>query len=408
MNPLQQLKTLSPPQRSVVIACFLGWTLDAFDFFILVFVIKDIAKEFGTDVKAVTFTLFLTLAMRPLGAFIFGVFADRYGRRPTLMANILFYSVIEFASGFAPSLSVLIGLRALFGIAMGGEWGVGASLTMESIPPKTRGLVSGLLQSGYPCGYFLATILYGVLYSFIGWRGMFMVGVLPALVVVYISSKVDESPAWVEDEHKGKQMFTTIAQRWPLFVYMIVLMTAFNFFSHGTQDLYPTFLQLQRKFPQPTVAVIAMIYNVGAIVGGLSFGTISERIGRRRAICVAALLALPIIPLWAFSTSPIWLAVGAFLMQFLVQGAWGVIPVHLNELSPPDVRGTFPGFTYQLGNLFAAANATIQAELAERWGGNYAQALAVVIAIVAIAVFSITVFGPEAKGVLFSRRAVTT
>ena len=410
MNFLEQLKTLSPRQRNVVTACFLGWALDAFDFFILVFVIKDIAKEFGTDVTAVTFTLFLTLAMRPLGALLFGVIADRYGRRPTLMANILFYSVVEFASGFAPSLTALIALRALFGIAMGGEWGVGASLTMESIPPQTRGFISGVLQAGYPTGYLLATLVYWTLYPYIGWRGMFMVGVVPALLVVYIRSKVEESPAWLESEHKnkGQQMWSTIADRWPLFVYMIVLMTAFNFFSHGTQDLYPTFLQVQRKFPQPTVAAIAVTYNIGAIVGGLTFGTISETIGRRRAICIAALLALPVVPLWAFSMSPMWLAIGAFVMQFLVQGAWGVIPVHLNELSPPDVRGTFPGFTYQLGNLFAAANATIQADLAERWGGNYAQALAVVILIVAIAVFSITAFGPEAKWVLFSREAVTT
>jgi SHS family lactate transporter-like MFS transporter len=407
MNVLEQLKTLTSKQRSTVIACFLGWTLDAFDFFILVFVIKDIAKEFGTNVTAVTFTLFLTLTMRPLGAFLFGVIADRSGRRPTLMANILFYSVVEFACGFAPSLTVMIVLRALFGIAMGGEWGVGAALTMETIAPQTRGFVSGLLQAGYPTGYLLVTVVYWVLYPFIGWRGMFMVGVLPALLVLYVRTKVDESPAWLEREHKGQQIFETIGQRWPLFVYMIVLMTVFNFFSHGTEDLYPTFLQVQRKFPQPTVAAIAIIYTIGGILGALCFGTFSERIGRRRTICVAALLALPIIPLWAFAPSPFWLAVGAFVMQFLVQGAWGVIPVHLNELSPSDVRATFPGFTYQLGNLFAAANATIQAGLAERWGNNYAQAMAIGVVAVAIAVVSVTVFGPEAKGVAFAKRAVT-
>src|SRR6266446_6593044 len=275
MNVLEQLKTLTSKQRSTVIACFLGWTLDAFDFFILVFVIEDIAKEFGTNVTAVTFTLFLTLTMRPLGAFLFGVIADRYGRRPTLMANILFYSFVEFACGFAPSLTVLIVLRALFGIAMGGEWGVGAALTMETIAPQTRGFISGLLQAGYPTGYLLVTVVYWVLYPFIGWRGMFMVGVLPALLVLYVRTKVEESPAWLERERKGQQTF--------------------NFLSHGTQDLYPTFLQVQRKFPQPTVAAIAIIYNIGAILGALCFGTFSERIGRRRTICVAALLILPIM-----------------------------------------------------------------------------------------------------------------
>jgi MFS transporter, SHS family, lactate transporter len=407
MNVLEQLKTLTSKQRSTVIACFLGWTLDAFDFFILVFVIEDIAKELGTNVTAVTFTLFLTLAMRPLGAFLFGIIADRYGRRPTLMANMLFYSIFAFACGFAPSLTLLIVLRALFGIAMGGEWGVGAALTMETIAPQTRGFISGLLQAGYPTGYLLAAIVYWVLYPFIGWRGMFMGGGLPALLVLYIRTKVEESPAWLEHEHKDPQIFETIVQHGPLFAYMIVLMTAFNFLSHATEDLYPTFLQVQRKFPQPTVAAIAIIYNIGAILGGLCFGTFSERIGRRRAICIAALLTLPIMPLWAFSSSPFWLAVGAFVMQFLVQGAWGVIPVHLNELSPSDVRATFPGFTYQLGNLFAAANATIQAGLAERWGNNYAQAMAIGVVAVAIAVVSVTVFGPEAKGVAFAKRAVT-
>jgi SHS family lactate transporter-like MFS transporter len=300
----------------------------------------------------------------------------------------------------------MIVLRALFGIAMGGEWGVGAALTMETIAPRTRGFVSGLLQAGYPTGYLLATVVYWVLYPLIGWRGIFMVGVLPALLGLYIRTKVDESPAWLEREHKGQQIFETIAQRLPLFFYLIVLMTAFNFFSHGTEDLYPTFLQVQRKFPPSTVAAIAIIYNIGAILGAVCFGTFSERIGRRRAICIAALPALPIIPLWAFSSSPFWLAVGAFAMQFLVSGAWGVIPVHLNELSPPDARATFSGFTYQLGNLFGAGNATIQAGLAAGWGGNYSQALAIVVTTVAIAVFCVTVFGPEAKGVVFAKRAV--
>jgi MFS family permease len=271
MNVLEQLKTLTSKQRSTVIACFLGWTLDAFDFFILVFVIEDIAKELGTNVTAVTFTLFLTLAMRPLGAFLFGIIADRYGRRPTLMANMLFYSIFAFACGFAPSLTLLIVLRALFGIAMGGEWGVGAALTMETIAPQTRGFISGLLQAGYPTGYLLAAIVYWVLYPFIGWRGMFMVGGLPALLVLYIRTKVEESPAWLEHEHKDPQIFETIVQHGPLFAYMIVLMTAFNFLSHATEDLYPTFLQVQRKFPQPTVAAIAIIYNIGAILGGAMF-----------------------------------------------------------------------------------------------------------------------------------------
>ena len=401
MSILNDLKALTPNQRNVVVATFLGWTLDAFDFFIIVFVFRDIAKEFNTDIPSVTATLFLTLAMRPLGAFLFGIMADRFGRRPTLMANILFYSIVEFLSGFAPSLTVLVILRGLYGLAMGGEWGVGASLTMETIPPKTRGIFSGLLQAGYPSGYLLAAVLYGTSYHFLGWRGMFMVGALPALLVLYIRRNVEESPAWKQRGRQPSRILETIKKRWGLFLYVIILMTAFNSFSHGTQDIYPTFLQVQQKFPAQTVSAIAIVYNIGAILGGIVFGTFSERIGRRRAVVIAALLTLPVIPLWAFSNSVVMLSIGAFLIQFFVQGAWGVIPVHLNELSPDSVRGTFPGFTYQLGNLFASKNGTIQTTLAVSLGNNYGLALAVTAAIVASAVAIVTALGPEALGVKF-------
>src|SRR5580704_15193039 len=233
-------------QKHVVAASFLGWTLDAFDFFLLVFVIKDIATEFGTQITNVTLAILLTLAMRPIGAYLFGRAADRWGRRPTLMVDVLLYSFIELASGFAPSLTVLLVLRAIFGIAMGGEWGVGASLTMESIPPQARGFVSGLLQSGYPTGYFLASIVYGLFFQYIGWRGMFMVGVIPALLVLYIRRKVPESPSW-QPMPGADNTLAVLRSHWGLALYAIALMTAFNFFSHGTQDLYPTFLQEQHK-----------------------------------------------------------------------------------------------------------------------------------------------------------------
>lgn len=398
---MSDLKNLTPNQRNVILACFLGWMLDAFDFFIIVFVLKDIAKEFNTDIPSVTATLFLTLAMRPLGAFLFGMAADRFGRRPTLMVNILFYSIVELLSGFAPSLTALVILRGLFGIAMGGEWGVGASLTMETIPPKTRGTVSGLLQAGYPSGYLLAALLYGTCYHFLGWRGMFIVGAFPALLVFFIRRNVEESPAWKLHSRQPTRILQTIKGRWGLFIYVIILMTAFNSFSHGTQDIYPTFLQVQQKFPPEIVSTIAIIYNIGAILGGLVFGTFSERFGRRRTIVLAALLTLPVIPLWAFSNNVLLLSIGAFLIQFFVQGAWGVIPVHLNELSPDSVRGTFPGFTYQLGNLFASKNGTIQATFAVALGNNYGWALAGTAAIVAAAVAIITALGPEARSVKF-------
>jgi SHS family lactate transporter-like MFS transporter len=404
MQILSDLRDLTPNQRNAVLASFLGWTLDAFDFFIIVFVLKDIAAEFKADIPAVTATLFLTLAMRPVGAFLFGMVADRFGRRPTLMIDIMFYSVVELLSGFAPSLTALVILRGLYGIAMGGEWGVGASLTMETIPAKTRGIVSGLLQAGYPSGYLLAAVLYGTSYHFLGWRGMFMVGALPAFLVLFIRRNVEESPAWRQRIAQPGRSGTSMKGRWKLFVYVIILMTAFNSFSHGTQDIYPTFLQVQQKYSSTIVSTIAIIYNFGAILGGLVFGAFSEHIGRRRAIVIAALLTLPVIPLWAFADNVVLLTIGAFLIQFFVQGAWGVIPVHLNELSPDSARGIFPGFTYQLGNFFASKNGTIQTTLAVSFGNNYGLALAITAAVVAVAVAVVTSLGPEAHGVEFGGR----
>ncbi|HUZ33373.1 MAG TPA: MFS transporter [Xanthobacteraceae bacterium] len=403
--PVAALSGWTTEQKHVVAASFLGWTLDAFDFFLMVFVLKDIAAEFQTDVTVVTIAILLTLATRPIGAYLFGRAADRWGRRPTLIVDVLLYSVIEFASGFAPSLTSLLILRAIYGIAMGGEWGVGASLTMESVPAHARGFVSGLLQSGYPAGYFLASIVYALLFQYIGWRGMFMVGVLPALLVLYIRRNVPESPAWkpspTNSNTAKSNTWIVLQKHWRLGIYAVVLMTAFNFFSHGTQDLYPTFLQAQHKFSPHQVGLIAVIYNIGAIIGGISFGALSEHFGRRRMIVVAAILSLIVLPLWAFAATAVWLAVGAFLMQMMVQGAWGVVPVHLNELSPDDARGTFPGFVYQLGNLIASVNATLQAGIAAHYGGNYAFALAVVAGVVAVAIAILTALGTEAKGMAF-------
>ncbi len=386
-------------QKNVVLASYLGWTLDAFDFFLMVFVFKDIAREFNTDITTVTVAATLTLAMRPIGAFLFGRAADRYGRRPVLMIDILLYSFLELASGFAPTLTALLILRALFGVAMGGEWGIGASLTMETIPAKSRGFVSGLLQCGYPSGYLLASVVYGALFPYLGWRGMFFVGVLPALLVLFIRFRVPESPAWKPQPREVGGSLAIVKKHWRLALYMILLMTAFNFFSHGTQDLYPTFLQVQHGFEHATVGAIAVFYNIGAIIGGITFGIWSERIGRRRAIVIAALLSLPVIPLWAFGATAPLLAIGAFLLQVMVQGAWGVIPAHLNELSPHAARATFPGFTYQLGNLLASINLPLQSGVAAHFGGDYGLALALVAGGAAVVIALVAGFGIEAKGI---------
>ncbi|MBV9734596.1 MAG: MFS transporter [Acidisphaera sp.] len=390
--------TTRQQQQHVVAACYLGWTLDAFDFFIMVFVFADVAREFGTTITVVTWAITLTLLMRALGAFLFGRFADRFGRRPALMASILGYSVLEFASGFAPSLTVFLILRALFGIAMGGEWGIGASLTMESIPARWRGPVSGMLQAGYPTGYLLASVLNGLAHESLGWRGMFMVGALPALLVLYIRSSVPESPDFVRMAQRPRPgVVETVRANLGLTIYAVIMMMAFNFFSHGTQDLYPTYLTVQRHLPRPTLTTIVVIYNIGAMIGGVGFGYLSQRIGRRVAIVIAALLAIPVIWPWAFGGDALTLGIGAFLMQICVQGAWGVIPAHLNELSPPAVRATFPGVTYQVGNFLAAANATIQSSIADSMGHDFRYALAGTAGVVAVVIALLVGFGQEAR-----------
>ncbi len=387
--------------RKVVIAAFLGWTLDAFDFFILIFTFSAVAKTFHVGITAVTVAVTLTLAMRAIGALIFGRLADRFGRRPILMLNIILFSVFELLTGFAPNLITFMILRALYGIAMGGEWGIGASLTMESIPARWRGWVSGLLQSGYPAGYFLATVLFGLAFPYVGWRGMFIIGAFPALLVLYIRSSVPESPVWREVSKQPRVPVSMVLRKHlGLTVYAVILMMAFNFFSHGSQDLYPNvFLGVQHHFSHATITTIALIYNLGAMIGGLCFGALSQKIGRRLTIGIAAALALPLIPLWAFSSTPLMLGLGAFLMQICVQGAWGIIPVHLNELSPKEIRATFPGFVYQLGNFLASYNATLQASFAANHNHNYGLAMAWVVGIVAVIIVVLMIFGPEQKNV---------
>ena len=411
-------RSLNSSQRHAFAACFLGWSLDAFDFFILVFCISSIAGDFHIQPSAVAEALFLTLAFRPVGAFLFGGLADKYGRRPALMLNIACYSIFELACAFVTSLHGLYILRALFGIAMGGEWGVGAALAFETLPKEGRGFFSGLLQEGYAVGYLAAAAAYALLFPHfahmtwhgynLGWRGMFIVGAAPALLVFYIGLKVEESPVWRERNNRAEALVAStgipkasvlkgIGQYAPTFFFLILLMTCFNAFSHGTQDLYPTFLQKDHHFSAALTGTIAIVYNIGALSGGILFGGLSERFGRKRTIITAALLSLPIIPLYALSHSLYVLAGGAFLMQFMVQGAWGVVPAYLSELSPGPVRATFPGLAYQLGNLITSRNSVLQAKAAERYGG-YGRVLAFTVLIVACCLAFVTSFGRESRG----------
>ncbi len=398
------------------LAAFLGWTLDSLDFFLLIFCVNAIAGEFRTKPSTVLGAVFLTQAFRPVGALLFGMLADRYGRRPVLMANIIGFSVIEFACAFAPSLNVLLVLRALFGIAMGGEWGVGAALVFESLPREGRGTFSGILQEGYAFGSILASAAFGLLFAgfhwhglsvpAIGWRGLFILGATPALLAFYVQARVPESPVWLAGArkrrsraavHTGPAWPRELLHFLPTFLFLVVLMTAFMSFSHGTQDVYPTFLAVQIKLPPQTIGLIGVLYGIGSIAGGIFFGTLSERWGRKRAIVTAALLAIPVIPLYAFGHSAITLGVGAVLMQFMVQGAWGVVPAYLTELSPAPVRATAPGLAYQLGGLITSWNGKGQALAAERWG-SYRAVLAITVVVVALSLAALAAMGREARG----------
>jgi SHS family lactate transporter-like MFS transporter len=377
--------------------------MDAFDYFILVFCVSAIAGDFSVAKSAVTEALFLTLAFRPLGALLFGWMADRFGRRPTLIVNILCYSVLELACAFTPSLHVLLILRALFGIAMGGEWGVGAALAFETLPKDNRGFFSGILQEGYAVGYLVAAAAFGLLFESIGWRGMFIVGALPALVAGYIGLRVEESPAWQQGAAargvgiSRSSMWQGIRAHLPLFLFLVFLMTGFNAFSHGSQDLHPLFLQSDHHFDPHTVGLIGVVLALGAIAGGVVFGALSERWGRKRAIITAALLAIPAAPLATLVHGRVALAAGAFLVQFMVQGAWGVVPVYLSEISPGPVRATFPGVVYQLGNLIASKLTNFQARAAERTG-SYGPVLAVTIIAVALFIAIMMSFARESRG----------
>ncbi len=398
----EQARGLTKDQRNAFLAAYLGWTMDAFDYFLVVLVYSEIADEFHVSLTAMAFLTTATLVMRPVGAFVFGLWADKRGRRVPLMVDVIFYSVVGFACAFAPNYAVLLVLRLLYGIGMGGEWGLGAALAMEKIPAAKRGFWSGLLQGGYSFGYLLAALAFLFVEPAFGWRGLFAFSLAPALVALYVRSRVAESEVWERTVRLNstpvRDVFRnpTVLRR---FVYLVLLMTAFNLMSHGTQDVYPTFIKKGLGMTPDTAIVIAIVYNIGAMIGGPMMGAYSERFGRRRMIIIAGCAGLPVVPLFALSTTAGWLAFSAFLMQLCVQGAWGVIPAHLTEMSPDSIRGFYPGVTYQLGNLIAALNLPLQESLATRY--SYPTALMVTVIPTLVLMVVLTAFGREARGVHF-------
>ncbi|HSP63020.1 MAG TPA: MFS transporter [Pyrinomonadaceae bacterium] len=390
----------SEGHRAALLAGFLGWMLDAFDFFLVGLSLTAIAAEFHKTDAEIALSITLTLAFRPIGAFIFGLLADRYGRRLPLIIDLVFFSVVEVLSGLAPNYVTFLALRALFGIGMGGEWGVGASLAMEKVPAKRRGVLSGLLQEGYAAGYMLAAVCYFLIFPRWGWRPMFFIGGLPALLAIFVRLRVKESEVWQKTRHETwGGLGRGIASHWKLFVYLVLLMMMMNFVSHGTQDMYPTLLKRAWHFSPQKVAVVTAFTMVGAIFGGLLFGLLSDRFGRRRSMIAALFCAIFVIPLWALSPSLVVLLMGGFMMQFMVQGAWGIIPAHLSELSPDSVRGFLPGFAYQCGVLLAGSVAYIQAIFAAKT--SYPTTMALTTLTVLVGAVVITALGREKRGIHF-------
>jgi Arabinose efflux permease len=385
---------------AALFAGFLGWTLDAFDFFLVVLSLTAIAHEFHRSDKEVAFSITLTLCFRPVGAFIFGLMADRYGRRLPLMIDLVFYSLVEVLTGFAHSFAVFLVLRALFGIGMGGEWGVGASLAMEKVPPRLRGFLSGLLQQGYALGYLLAAVCSYFVFPRWGWRPMFFIGGLPALLGLFVRFRVKESEVWQKTRHHNwSNLGREIVSHWKLFLYLTLLMMMMNFASHGTQDMFPTFLQRQWHMDVHQRAGITAISMVGAILGGTLVGFLSDRFGRRRVMVLSLVCAIALVPLWAYAPSVALLILGAFSIQFMVQGAWGIIPAHLSELSPDAVRGFLPGFAYQCGVLLASSVPLFEAILAEHT--SYANAMALTAFTVFTLAAIVVALGRENRGIQF-------
>src|ERR1700677_1766562 len=399
---VQVVRVPDSSHRAAVVAGFSGWLLDAFDFFLVTFCLTAIARDFHKSDAEIALVITMTLAFRPVGGFVFGILADRYGRRRPLMANLAFFAVAEILTGLAPNYAPLLAVRALFGVVMGGQWGGGASLVMEKAPAGRRGMLSGLLQEGYASGNVLAALSFFFLYGRLGWRPLFFLGSLPALLLIWlIRSRVKESEVW----QKGKRQswgehWREAFSHWKLFLYLLAFMTMMLFASHGTQDMYPTFLQRQWHFSPQRRAAITAFSGVGAVIGGIIVGHLSDKWGRRRAIISAFVLALLVIPVWAFAPNQTMLVVGAFLMQFLVQGAWGVIPAHLAELSPNSVRAFLPGFAYQSAGVLASSVVYIEALYAQKT--RYGTAMALTAVSVFVLASMMAALGHERRGHTFN------
>jgi MFS transporter, SHS family, lactate transporter len=418
IGPNSSAEPISTSHPPAVFAGFSSWLLDAFDYFLMTFTLTSMAREFHKTDAEMALMITMTMLCRPVGGFLFGLLADRYGRKKPLMVNMSAYALAGIMTGLAPNYTSLLVIRGIFGIVMGGTWGVGTSMAMEAAPAKRRGLLSGVLQEGYAAGNVLAAALFFFLHG-LGWRWLFILSSLPAIpLVVYIGLAVRESEVWKRVSSSAippkaqKQeravggapggwsvQFTDIARSWKLFAYLLVFMTMMMFASHGTQDMYPTFLQRAWNMGPSQRSLITAISGLGAIAGGIVVGHFSDKLGRRVAIVGAFVLGILVIPLWAYAPNMWLLVAGAVLIQFAVQGAWGVIPAHLAELTPDTVRATLPGFAYQCGGVLASGIGALEALFAART--SYPTAMALIAVSVFVLAGTMAAVGREKRGTEF-------
>ncbi|CAF1083392.1 unnamed protein product [Adineta steineri] len=436
-NPIKLLRMLNRRQAALFLVGFLAWTFDAFDFFAVTLNIIPIGKSYNRTTTDITWGITITLMLRAIGAIIFGIAGDRFGRKWPFIVNIVLYALIEIGTGFCRTYGQFIGLRAVFGIAMGGIYGNCAATALEDAPIAARGLLSGLLQQGYACGYLLAAAFNVAItdHQRYGWRALFWFGGCPPLLVALWRVFLPETDAFlnVKKEREAiananictdptikppssmrlflRTVRPALVEHWPMLIYLVLMMAGFNFLSHGSQDLYPTFLSSTLQFSHSLVTITTIVANIGAIIGGMTIGYFSSFFGRRLSILVVLIIGGLLIPAYLLPRDKT-IMVGAFFQQMCVQGAWGVVPIHLMELSPGQFRSFVVGTAYQLGNLISSASSTIEAKAGQQFPKksltpnsnneeqyDYGKVIIIFLSCVYVYLFIIIFLGPEKRNI---------
>ncbi|KAI9739140.1 MAG: hypothetical protein M1834_007353 [Cirrosporium novae-zelandiae] len=418
-NPFKLLAMLNTQQWMFFLVAFFAWTWDAFDFFTVSLTVEDLAESFNRSNTDITWGITLVLMFRSVGSTIFGIAADRWGRKWPFIVNNVLFIILELATGFCNDYSSFLAVRALFGIAMGGLYGNAAATALEDCPDAARGIISGMLQQGYAFGYLLATAFARGLVNTTshGWKPLFWFGAGPPALIIVFRLCLPETKAYQDRELVRKQRGNiaktfmvegkvALKKHWMLLIYLVLLMAGFNFMSHGSQDLYPTMLKSQYSFSANAITVTQVVANLGAMTGGTVIGYCSQIFGRRLSILVMCVIGGALLYSYTFVSTHAIIA-AAFFEQFCVQGAWGVIPIHLMELSPGSFRTFVVGTSYQLGNLVSSASSTIESSIGERfplpYNGEseryqYGKVICIFMGCVYAYVIILTICGPEYRG----------